>query len=149
MQNTDSIMRAQHPSPHRDRVSLGSLFFGLFAGPVAWGIQLVTNFALASNRCYPDGISRATILPGWQWSSPTILAINIVAAILALIGAAVSYSHWQAVRNEHQGSARQLVEAGEGRTRFLALWGVMTGLGFFVAIIFDTVALSMVPQCAG
>jgi hypothetical protein len=149
MQDTNSIMEAQHPSPHRDRVSVPLLFLGLFLGPVAWGLQLITNFALASYRCYPDGAPRTSILPGWQWSSPAILLINVTAAVLALIGAAISYSLWQTVRNEHRGTVGHLVDAGEGRTRFLALWGVMTGLGFLVAILFDTVALSMVPQCAG
>ncbi len=149
MQNTHSLGEAEHPSPHRDRVSTPLLFFGLFAGPVAWGVQLVANFALASHRCYPSDMPRASILPGWQWSSPAILAINIAAAILALIGAAVSFAHWQAARHEHQGSVGHAVEAGEGRTRFLALWGVMTGLGFFVAIVFDTIAFLMVPQCTG
>jgi hypothetical protein len=149
MRDTNSIMGAQHPSPHRDQVSVSLLFLGLFLGPVGWGLQLITNFALASYRCYPDAVPRVSILPGWQWSSPAILAINVAAAVLALIGAAISYLHWQAVRHEHYGSVGHLIEAGEGRTRFLALWGVMTGLGFFVAILFDTVALSMVPQCSG
>lgn len=148
MQNTNSVGEAGHPSPHRDRVSASLLFLGLFAGPVAWGLQLVTNFALASYRCYPGYAPRSSILPGWQWSSPAILAINIAAAILALAGAAISYWHWQASRDEHHGSVGHAVEAGEGRTRFLAVWGVMTGLGFFAAIMFDTVAFLMVPQCA-
>jgi hypothetical protein len=149
MQDTKTLGGREHPSPHRDQVSVSLLFLGLFAGPVAWGLQLVTNFALASYRCFPSDVPRSSLLPGWQWSSAAILAINVAAAILALAGAAISYWHWQVARREHQGSVRHAVEVGEGRTRFLALWGVMTGLGFFVAIIFNTVAFVMVPQCAG
>jgi hypothetical protein len=149
MQNTNFIGAPEHPSLHRDQVSVPLLLLGVFAGPVAWGLQLVTNFALASHSCFPSDVPRTSILPGWQWSSPAILAINIAAAVLSLAGAAISYRHWQAVRHEHHGSVRQAVEAGEGRTRFLAIWGVMTGLGFFVAIIFNTIGFLMVPQCTG
>ena len=34
-----------------------------------------------------------------------------------------------------------MFEAGEGRTRFLALWGLMTSIGFLVAIVFSLVGL--------
>lgn len=147
MQQADTFMQAEHPSPHRERVSIALLFCGLLAGPVAWGLQLIVNYALAAYRCYPGDVPRTSILPGWSWSSPTILAINIAAALIALLGAAISLRHWRAVRGEHHGSVGHTAETGEGRTRFLALWGMMTGLGFFAAIMFDTVALSMAPQC--
>jgi hypothetical protein len=46
-------------------------------------------------------------------------------------------------------SSRQeeLVEAGEGRTRFLAVWGIWTGVWFAIAILFNTIAVFAVPTC--
>ncbi|HLH12619.1 MAG TPA: hypothetical protein VKV77_12175 [Methylovirgula sp.] len=144
---SDTPIRTQHPPPQHVAVPL--LFFGLLIGPAAWSLQLVTNYALAAYRCYPDDMPRATILPNWHWSSPTILAINVIAAILALVGAAISVQNWRAARAEEGASISETLGEGVGRTAFLALWGIMTGLGFFAAIIFDTIALSMVPQCSG
>lgn len=140
---------ARHPSPHRDRVDLSLLLFGVFVGPVAWGIQLIVNYALAVHPCFPGGVARLSLLPGWHAAWPGILVINVIAAILALIGAAISSGHWNATRHEHAGSIGHALEAGEGRSRFLALCGMMTGFGFFAAIVVNTIALSMVPQCAG
>jgi hypothetical protein len=40
-----------------------------------------------------------------------------------------------------------MVETGEGRTRFLAIWGMLIGLTFFVAVIFDFVGLWILPIC--
>lgn len=147
MQDSDPPLTLTHPAPHRGNVAVSVLFIGLFAGPIAWGLQLLINFALASHACYPDGAPLTT--PGWHSAWGVILLLNIVAAILSLAGAALSYRHWQATREEHPGGAGHTIEAGEGRTRFLALWGVMTGFGFLVAILFNTLALFMVPQCAG
>ena len=36
---------------------------------------------------------------------------------------------------------------GEGRNRFLALWGLMSSLWFFAAILFNVIASVMVPPC--
>jgi hypothetical protein len=145
----DTALASTHPSPHRDRVDIGWLFFGVFAGPVAWGLQLVINYALAAYPCFPDGSPRVGVLPGWHAAWAIILALNIIAALLALAGAAISHQNWHAAREEHHGPASHALEAGEGRTRFLALCGMMTGFGFFAAIIFNTISVLMVPQCSG
>ena len=39
------------------------------------------------------------------------------------------------------------VDAGEGRNRFLALWGMMSSLWFFAAILFNIIASVTVPPC--
>ncbi|WP_297296033.1 hypothetical protein [uncultured Methylovirgula sp.] len=147
MQDSDPLLTVPHPAPRRGTISTALLFLGLFAGPVVWGLQLVINFALASHACFPDGAPLAA--PAWHSAWGVILLLNLFAAVVALAGAALSYQHWQATRMEHHGDASHAIEAGEGRTRFLALWGVMTGLGFLAAILFNTIALFMVPQCAG
>jgi hypothetical protein len=149
IENAPPIMRADHSSPQRGGVAVPVLLFGVFAGPLAWGIQLVVNYALAVYPCFSAGVARASVPPGSQSGWSAILAINISAGILALVGAAVSWRNWGSVHNEHPGSTSHALEGGEGRIRFLALCGMMTGLGFFAAIVFDTIALSMVPQCTG
>ena len=41
------------------------------------------------------------------------------------------------------------VRPRQGRNRFLALWGMMSSLWFFAAILFNVFASIMVPPCAG
>lgn len=145
MNNAVSVSpRARQSLPPINRGSLLAIFFGLLAGPTAWGLQLVINYGLASHTCYAGDTPSTT--PVWHSTWTVILALNLVAVLLALVGTAVSLQRWQATR---QGNRNNAFEVREARTRFLALWGVMTGSGFFLAILFNTLALFMVPQCIG
>jgi hypothetical protein len=133
-----------HPAPQRHRVGLLILSAALFAAPAIWGLRLVFNYALASYFCFPGSI-RHYALPGWTW--PTLLGVDVLAIAIAVLAAIVSWRNWQRARHEAASDA-PLIEIGEGRTRFLALWGLMTGVGFAVAGIFDLVTLWIVPVCA-
>jgi hypothetical protein len=147
--DSSALPHTHHPSPYRARVSIVSLLFAAWAGPLAWAAQLIANYALAAYPCFSAGVAHAHVLANWRHEWPLLLAINLVALLLSLSGAALSARFWQATRGEHEGEAGHALDAGEGRTRFLALCGLMTGLGFFGAILFNTVGLFLVPQCAG
>jgi hypothetical protein len=134
-----------HPAPQRHHVGLVVLLAALFATPTIWGLRLVLNFALASYFCFP-GTIRHYALPGWTW--PTLLGVDLLAIAVAVLAAVVSWRNWQRTADEAEVSGAPLVEIGEGRTRFLSLWGLMTGVGFAVAGGFDLLALWVVPVCA-
>lgn len=144
----DTALLSQNSSRHSRLAEVGWLLFAVLAGPVAWGLQLLINYALASYPCFPRDVPRVTVAPGWQGAWSIILTLNIIAALLALAGAVISHRKWRAARHE-QINASSTREAESGRTRFLALCGVMTGCGFLVAIIFNTISVFMVPQCVG
>jgi hypothetical protein len=137
------------PSPHRHRVGLVALGFGLCGGPLAWAAQLNLNYALASHACFPNSAPRAWPLPGWEGIGTVMLVINVIALVIALASMVVAWRTWRATRDEHQGRSGHLLEVGEGRSRFLAACGLMSGIGFFAATIFNTVMLIWVPQCTG
>jgi hypothetical protein len=149
MANAVQASAPPHPSPHRERVGLFAQFFGLTAAPTAWVAQLLLNYGLASYSCFPRIAPRTTVLPGWGFVWWLLLGFNLLAVVIALAASVVSYLTWRAARHEHPGGFSHAVAAGEGRTRFFGLVGVMTGLGFLAAIIFDLVALFVVPQCIG
>ncbi len=138
-----------HPSPHRAKVSLAALLFGLVGGPAAWFGQFVANYALASFACFPHDTPRVGTGPLWPSVPTAMLAINIAGMAIALLAAFVAWRLWSVTHGEQPGPTSHLLEVGEGRTRFLAVVGLMAGLGFFGAIAFNVVALLMVPTCAG
>lgn len=146
---TMSATSPEHPSPHRGRVSLALLLFGVSAGPVAWSAQLVANYVLAVDPCFLTSVVRTEPVLRASSNWPAILVVNLLAALLAIAAGAVSLRLWRVSRHEHPGTAGHAVDAGEGRTRFLALWGVMTGFGFLAGILFDTIAVFLVPRCSG
>jgi hypothetical protein len=67
--------------------------------------------------------------------------------IVCLAAAAAAYRGWRTISEESAGTGQPLIESGEGRTRFLALWGIMIGLGFFIAVAFDFAGLWVLPIC--
>jgi hypothetical protein len=42
---------------------------------------------------------------------------------------------------------RHTLHTGEGRDRFLAMWGLLSSLWFFFAILFSTIASLTVTPC--
>jgi len=75
-----------------------------------------------------------------------LLIASVVIAIAAFFAA---YRNFQQTRDESHGDHTHLMEVGAGRTRFIALWGMLLGAGFAVATVIDAVAFLVLPRCAG
>jgi hypothetical protein len=145
---THAAQPHRHPAPHRDRSPIALLLFGLAAGPAAWAVQLELGYGVSSFACFPHNAALArTPPPGWAGEPAWLLALNIACLVLAFVGLAVSAICWRRTRGEKPGEAEHLLHVGEGRTRFLAACGVLTSLGFALAILFDTAAVVAVPSC--
>jgi hypothetical protein len=143
-----TITRAAHPAPHRHRISIRPLLLGLFGVPFLWGIRLVANYALANQFCF-HGAARRYELPdtlGWIW--PTMVAVDMLTILAGLATALVSYRNWRITAEERAAPNSLLIEIGEGRTRFLSLWGLLVSSLFILAAIFDLIALYVIPVCA-
>jgi hypothetical protein len=95
---------------------------------------------LTSYLCRPSEAAP----PGWL--GPTLTGVNglaLVVAVVALAGAVVLVR-----RTRHElRDAGELLDVGEGRTRFLATWGVIVSGVFIVAILANSSSLLLVPLC--
>jgi hypothetical protein len=76
-----------------------------------------------------------------------LMAINVAALAICLLLMNRAYRNWSATRTERGGDLSQLIERGEGRTRFLAMLGILISAGFFIATIFTSIALLLSPLC--
>lgn len=146
-QNAETSSVPLHPAPHRHRAHPAGLALGLLIGPVAWLAQTAVNYGFASHACFPA--EEPFLLPlGSGGGLFTLnLAVNIAAIVLVFAAGAVAYRNWRATRRELEGHAYAVFEAGEGRTRFLALWGMLTSAVFAAALVFNLVAILGVPPC--
>jgi hypothetical protein len=125
------------------------MLFAVWGAASAWIVQLIVNYALAAHRCYPaDAPVLSSSVPG-HWTYPVLLALNLLAIVTAAAATMVARRIWHRTKEEHGGSTQHLLTVGEGRTRFLAMCGQLAGLGFLIAILFDTIAIYMVPRCFG
>ncbi len=139
---------AEHPVPARHKIDIGLLAFGLIGAPVIWGVHFLANVTIASRACASTEMSPSAS------THAALLAIDAVAALVALAALYVSTQAWRSTRHEGSDTREQgttpeqhAAEVGEGRTRFIALGGIMMSTVFFVAILSDTFAAIVVTAC--
>ena len=136
-----SNVAQSHPSPHRARAGLSAQLFGAATAPLFWIGQLVLSSTLTNMVCRagssgPHGALHASLL-----------CFDALAIAAAIAGGLVAHRCWNATHHEASGGSTRALEAGEGRSRFLALWGLLASLWFLFAIVFNTIASLMVPPC--
>ena len=138
-------MSTGHPGSHRHNVPLAVLVFGLAAAPLAWLAQTSFNYLVASRACYPFDARKLQVVVDGLW--PVSVIATVVALVIGIVAAIVSWRAWRATHEEHHGGGHQAIEVAEGRTRFLALCGVMISGLFVAAVVFNAVGLFVVPPC--
>lgn len=127
-----------HPAPARARVSWLIVIIGLFVAPAAWLVQLNTSVVFGSKQCGGEPA-------GWHLA---IIAVGVASAVLALAALASSASAWSRTRGEGPGDHHAALTSGHGRTRFLALSGIIFSCMFLVAVIFALFVPWMVSACS-
>jgi len=137
--------RPSHPSPHRARAPLPALVFGLVGGPAAWFIQLLVSFGLGQEACYPKAVPLSA--PAFGGLATALPVMEVAAILIALAAAITAYICWRRSRGERAGGGHRLVDIGEGRSRFMAMAGILTSLGFAGAIVFTLPAILAVRGC--
>jgi len=145
MPDSATIDELAHPAPHRDQVGLTWLLIAMFAPPAAWSAHLIVNYATASRVCFPDRVPHFTPSVHWLWL--LLIIIDIISLAISAFAALLAHRSWRATSEEMADHPSPIVETGEGRTRFLAIWGFFIGTGFFVAVIFDFVGLWILSVC--
>ena len=140
-----SQVSIKHPAPHRHRVGLAALFFGLAAAPTAWNAQLLFSVGLSAHACYPRDVPLELPIWGNLWG--ILLAIGLAGIAVAILGGIVSFRNWRLTFDEAPGSAHHLLDVGEGRTRFIAMFGILTSFLFALALLLATAAVFLVPLC--
>lgn len=145
-----------HPAPERGRTSLAALWFGLAGGPAAWTVQTLVSLPVAAHACFPQLTPLSA--PVFGGVRGVVFVLGVMAFVVSAIAAAVAWRAWTRTRGEHHpGSGAgahhaesvALLETGEGRTRFMALAGVMTSLAFLLVTAAHAATLFFVAPCAG
>jgi hypothetical protein len=135
-----------HPAPQRHAVAFGGTVFVLGAAPTAWLVQLLGAFAATSYLCDPgQPYPLVTAVPSWL--QPTVSAVNILALAIAIAGIATGFTLYRRTAGEHQQRSGNLLDVGEGRTRFLVTFGMFSSAAFSVAILANTFSLFVIQLC--
>lgn len=145
--STPAPSLSHHPAPHRERVTVRQLAFGIAGGPVGWFLEFNAGYALASWPCFPGDHPLRLPMDGYTWSGPAMVVVLIAGVLIGLAALWVSWGNWQKTRDEQHGGRGHLMQAGTGRTRFLAMWGVLFGAGFAVTSLVTGIAFIVLPRC--
>jgi hypothetical protein len=134
------------PGGEGEPMSTRTASFILYTGPLAWFVQFISVTVMASWPCYPKTERLRAPLPGFEWTSIAVPVLILVCAALAASSALVA---WRILgkANDDGASKHSLLDA-DNRTQFVALWGVLLGLGATIAILSQLVADVMAPRCA-
>lgn len=140
-------MTVANPAPHHERVDHRWLFVALASGPAGWIVQLVGGYALASVACTarravgdPSGAAFAGE-PVW------LIALNLAALAIVVAGGIFCRYVWNRTAAEKAGGPEAALTIGEGRTRFLAACGMMSSVGFVLAVAFNTIEPLLLSGC--
>lgn len=131
-------------APETRTISFLSLLFGCTAAPIFWMGQLMLGVGVTAHACYPGDHPVVFTKTGALFTA--LLVFDLVALAACAAGALVSWNAWRQVRQA--GGESHTLHTGEGRSRFLAMWGMLSSAWFFLAILFNTIASLVVPSCA-
>jgi hypothetical protein len=137
----DATFDIGHPAPHRGQIGLGLLALSLLAAPVVWSLQLLSIYGFASYACAPGQ------MPASGWAHWVLPLVNLAALAVVALATLLSLRNLRHTRQEHEDQTGGMMDAGEGRTRFLSIWGIWMGVLFLLAIAFNTVAVFWVGLC--
>lgn len=138
-EQTSENMSIGHPAPLRGRVSRSALYIGLALGAFSWFGQLCANSAVAWASC--ETFAHREWSYHWAGSWPVIIGFNVLALVLSALGLALGAVNLSKTGEEEEQQPGGIMDAGEGRTRFLSTWGIWASLLFFLAIAFNTISL--------
>jgi hypothetical protein len=130
-------------APETHNVRFLTLLFGAIAAPIFWTGQLILGYVITAHACYPGDQPVQVRFGGALFS--TMLAFDSVALTACAASGLVSLRCWQKVRQDR--GHRHTLHTGEGRDRFLAMWGLLSSLWFFAAVFFNTIASLTVTPC--
>jgi len=132
MTSLHPLTPVSHPAPLRDRVSPWLLSLALFAAPAAWFVQLNISVLLGMNRCsgFPEDAASSLVTGG-------LVAVGLAALLIVLLALWAAARSWNLSRSEMGGGHHSALTSGHGRTRFLALAGLIANSMFLIAVGFS------------
>jgi len=132
MNSLHPLTSVAHPAPLRGRVSPWLLSLALFAAPAAWFVQLNVSVLLGMNRCAGLREDAASSL-----MTDGLVAVGLAALLIVLLALWAAARSWNLSRSEAGGGHHSALTSGHGRTRFLALAGLIANSMFLIAVGFS------------
>jgi len=135
------------PEPRQPVTGLATLWFGLFAAPAAWALQLISNYALLAHSCYPRNTPLSS--PAFGGTRAVAIIVSVVLLIVAALTLVLAIRSWRATKRSgtHTSDGDASTSIGEGRVRFMAQAGVLVSGIFVYGVVMAALPLLSMSTC--
>lgn len=118
------------PESVRDPQRKAALLFAALAGPFAWALELQVTYTAVPFLC------------GSAWT-PILYVVPMVALLIAAAGFVVGHRNWRALGASGGGDGPGPL----GRSRLLALSGVVLGAFFLIVVVVQALPTFFLDPC--
>jgi hypothetical protein len=139
-------LASSRPPGYPRPMSALRLLLGLFGAPAAWTLQIVLSEPLAARACYPNQAPLSE--PSWEGWSVVMPVVSLACLVFALLSGLAALVAWRRQASETIAGRDESLRLRRGRIRFLSRLGLMSSGLFIVAVVFNTLAVLLVPLCS-
>lgn len=129
-------MAATQPPTH------AGIWYGIFAAPVAFGIQEMLDWLISSGACPSGNPADIGGMPLFTHVRPILWAIGAAAFIAAAVALAIGIGAW---RRSHDPSLLSI--RARQRSDYLGAAAMLVSAVFMLAILWQTVGVFVLPEC--
>lgn len=130
-------MAATQPPPTRL-----SIWYGIFAAPVAFGIQEILNWLISSGACPSGNPANIGGIPLFTNTRAILWGIGAGAFTIAAVGLWIGVGAW---RESHDPSFLSI--RARRRPDYQAFAAMFVSAVFLIAILWQTVGVFVLPEC--
>ncbi|HEX3983076.1 MAG TPA: hypothetical protein VHX12_05225 [Acidisoma sp.] len=130
-------MAATQPQPTRP-----SIWYGIFAAPVAFGIQEILNWLISSGACPSGNPADIGGMPLFTNIRPILWGIGALALVAAAVALWIGIASW---RQSHDPSFLSI--RARLRSDYQAAAAMLVSAVFLIAIFWQTVGVFVLPEC--
>ncbi len=134
-----------HPAPARGKVPGWQILIALGGAAALWLGQLFYGTAVAGMVCLDRSGAAEGVPP--DWADASLALVNLGALALSVIALLLGIRNLRRTGRENEDKSHGVMDAGEGRTRFLSVWSIWASVLFIVAIAFNTGAVLWRGMC--
>jgi hypothetical protein len=119
-----------------------SIWYGIFAAPVAFGIQEMLDWLISSGACPSGNPEDIGGVPLFSNVRPMLWGIGAMAFIIAAVALWIGIGAW---RQSHDPSFLSI--RARLRTDYQAVGAMLVSAVFLIAILWQTIGVFVLPEC--